>query len=110
MELNFNKVEKHYLRITLFNEKAPILVGTPNKKLLDKIMAMDNVLKVKDDADLNDEQISDLYRISAEILSVNKTNRKISNKDLESMFDIEDLLLFFNTYMDFLDSVVNLKN
>ncbi len=110
MELNFNKVQKHYLRLTLLNEKEPILIGTPTKKLLDKLVNMNSLVDTEDANELNPEQIGDIYNICAEVMSINKTNRKISKAELEEMFDIEDLLLFFNTYMEFLDSIVALKN
>lgn len=110
MELNFNKVQKHYLKITLFNETTPILVGTPNKRLLDKLLAMDTVIDNSGESELNTEQVTELYNICAEVLSINKTNKKITGEQLEEMFDIEDLFLFFNKYMEFIDSIATLKN
>ena len=110
MELNFNKVMKHYLNITLVNGKR-LMVGTPNKKLLDKITAMDKTLKVtKSEDSLSTEQVNDLYNICGEIMSINKTNTKITGTELGELLDIEDIYLFFNTYMKFLDSIANVKN
>ena len=112
MELNFNKVKKHYLNITLVDGRV-IMVGTPNKGLLDKIMVMDTRLKTENTNDVTDvssDQINELYNICGEILSINKTNTKITGKELGEMFDVEDLFLFFNTYMTFLDSIANSKN
>ena len=107
MELNFNKVMKHYLTITLIDGRS-FMVGTPNKKLLDKIMAMDKKLKAEDIAETG--QVDELYNISGEIMSINKTNTKITGKELGEIWDVEDLYLFFNTYMTFLDGVANVKN
>lgn len=110
MELNFNKVMKHYLNITLINGKR-LMVGTPNKKLLDKIMAMDKTLNATNgENNLSNKQVDDLYNICGEIMSINKTNTKITGTELGELLDIEDIYLFFNTYMKFLDSIANTKN
>lgn len=109
MELNFNKVKKHYLTITLFDGRV-VMVGTPNKSLLDKIMFMDTKLKGNKQDEISSEQIDELYNICGEIMSTNKTGTKVTGKELGEMFDVEDLFLFFNTYMTFLDSIANSKN
>lgn len=114
MELNFNKVMKHYLKIVLTDEEqTTVMVGTPNKKLLDKIMAMDKTLKKENIADANtisSELVDELYNICGEIMSINKTNTKITSEKLGGLLDVEDIYLFFNTYMTFLDSIANSKN
>lgn len=112
MKLDFNKINKTYLTITLTDGKTYLLT-TPTKGLLNKILAMDNILKTNGDVDAMDidpETIEDLYRISAEIMSINKTKTKVSSDELGEMWDIEDLILFFNTYMSYIESVANSKN
>ena len=109
MELNFNKVTKSYLKIVFIDGRS-FLVGTPNKNLLDKIMAMDSKLKTNNANDMSVDQVDELYKISGEMISVNKTNEKLTGKELGEIWDVEDLILFFNTYMTFLESITNLKN
>lgn len=112
MKLDFNKINKTYLTITLTNGKSYYL-STPTKGLLNKILAMDNVLKSKGDVDAMDidpETIEELYNISADIMSINKTREKVSSNELGDMWDIEDLILFFNTYISYIESVANSKN
>ena len=112
MKLDFNKINKTYLTITLTNGKTYLLT-TPTKRLLNKILEMDSVLKTNDGEEvntLNEETIESLYKISSEIMSTNKTNTKVTSDELGDMWDIEDLILFFNTYMSYLESVTNSKN
>ena len=113
MELNFNKVAKHYLTVTLLEpDNRKFMVGTPNKNLLDKIMAMDTKIKTEniDENNLSNFDSDELYNICGEIMSVNKTKTLITGKELGELWDVEDLFLFFNTYMTFLDSIANAKN
>ena len=112
MKLDFNKINKTYLTITLTDGKTYLLT-TPTKRLLNKILEMDSVLKTNDGEELNtlnEETIESLYKISSEIMSTNKTNTKVTSDELGDMWDIEDLILFFNTYMSYLESVTNSKN
>jgi hypothetical protein len=112
MKLDFNKINKTYLTITLTNGKTYMLT-TPTKKLLNNILAMDNLLKANGNVDAMDfdpQTIEDLYSISSEIMSINKTKTIVTSDELGEMWDIEDLILFFNTYMSFIESVANSKN
>lgn len=111
MKLDFNKINKTYLTITLTDGKTYMLT-TPTKRLLNKILSMDSILKTSDEENtsINEETIDSLYEISAEIMSTNKTNTKVSSEELANLMDIEDLMLFFNTYMSYIEKVTNLKN
>lgn len=111
MKLDFNKINKTYLTITLTDGKTYMLT-TPTKRLLNKILSMDSILKTSEEENtsINGETIDSLYEISAEIMSTNKTNTKVSSEELANLMDIEDLMLFFNTYMSYIEKVTNLKN
>lgn len=109
MKLDFNKINKNYLNITLTDGKSYLLT-TPTKRLLNEILEMDSMLKNSENATFNEETINSLYEVSAEIMSTNKTKTQVSSEDLGDMWDIEDLVLFFNTYMSYLESVTNQKN
>lgn len=112
MKLDFNKINKTYLTVALTNGKT-YMITTPTKGLLNKILAMDNLLKTNGDVDAMDfdpQTIEDLYTISAEIMSINKTKTIVTSEELGEMWDIEDLILFFNTYMSYIESVANKKN
>ncbi len=111
MKLDFNKINKTYLTITLTDGKTYMLT-TPTKRLLSKILEMDSILKANEEENttFNEETINSLYEISAEVMSTNKTKTKVSSEDLGTMWDIEDLILFFNTYMSYIEKVTNSKN
>ncbi len=111
MKLDFNKINKTYLTITLTDGKTYMLT-TPTKRLLSKILEMDSILKASEEENttFNEETINSLYEISSEVMSTNKTKTKVSSEDLGSMWDIEDLILFFNTYMSYIEKVTNSKN
>ena len=47
MKLDFNKINKTYLTITLTDGKTYMLT-TPTKRLLNKILSMDSILKTSD--------------------------------------------------------------
>ena len=88
------------------------MLTTPTKRLLSKILEMDSILKASEEENttFNEETINSLYEISAEVMSTNKTKTKVSSEDLGAMWDIEDLILFFNTYMSYIEKVTNSKN
>lgn len=108
--LDFNKIDKNYLTITLTNGKN-YLLKSPSKRLLDKILSVNSIFKNEDvtSTDINPQMIEDLYQISAEIMSTNKTNTIVTVDEIND-WDIEDLVLFFNTYMNYLESITNSKN
>lgn len=109
MQLNFNKVQKRYLTVTLIDGRV-LIIGTPTKKLLDKLLAMNGKVNGEVADNLTQEDVDSLYKLTGEVMSVNKTNTIITSKEVNDLFDLEDLMLFFNAYMSFLDSIVSSKN
>lgn len=107
--LDFTKVKKEYLTIKLNDTKnTTLLVGTPTKAILNEFIAINEKVSEEDGAD--NEAINDLYRVCARVMSFNKTGIKITAEYLETFFDIEDILIFFNAYGEFLTSITNSKN
>lgn len=105
--LNFNSLTKKYLTVTLNDEKnTTILVQSPTKKVMDYLIEMD-----KNASDENSiEQIDSLYYICAEIMSRNMSKTKITKEYLEETLDIEDVITFFRTYLDFINLQTKGKN
>ena len=54
--------------------------------------------------------MNDLYFTCARLMSRNKGGVKITKEFLEDIFDFEDILIFFNAYMDFIHGVTGSKN
>ena len=106
-ELNFNNITKKYLKITLNNEnKTVINVSNPSKKLLKELIDVDKAIKNKDIK--KQEQIGMLYELCAKIMSRNKESLNINKDLLEDILDVEDIMTFFKTYLEFIN--LQIKN
>ena len=108
--LNFNTVKKQYLTLTFNDEKkTTVMVGTPTKAIMNELIAISGNLE-NDGDEISESTIDDLFYLSSRVISRNKGGVNISKEYLEEIFDIEDLLLFFNTYMQFITELANTKN
>jgi hypothetical protein len=106
--LNFNNVKKQYFTVTLADEKKTVLmIGTPNKFLLDRLLSLNEDIKGQE---LTEGAVEDFYEICAQIMSRNKTGKVITPEMLHDIFDFEDIILFIHGYTDFITEVVNSKN
>lgn len=106
--LDFNKVKKSYLTITLNDEKqTKLLVMTPTKRLLTELSEMlpDTSGDMPSEEDLNS-----LYELTARLMSRNKAGKQVNAADLAEILDFEDLITFFTAYTDFIQSAANVKN
>lgn len=105
--LDFNKVKKNYFTLVLNDEnQTKLLLMTPTKKLLTELSEM-----VPDDVDnASEEDLTELYNLSARLMSRNKQGIKITGEQLEDILDFEDLIIFMNAYTDFIVSLSNEKN
>ena len=110
--LNFNTVKKQYLTVTLADEKKTILmIGTPTKKVMSNLLALNESLEdIQEDTEYSDEIMDNLYTSCAKIMSANKAGIEITKDYLEDIFDFEDILIFFNAYMNFIDGISKSKN
>jgi hypothetical protein len=107
--LNFNNVKKQFLTVTLADEKGTtLLIGTPTKAIMDDLMILQDSMSA--DNETNSEAIDDLYAACARVMSRNKAGVKITPELLTEIFDFEDIILFFNAYMAFIDEVIASKN
>ena len=109
--LNFNKVKKTYLPVTFADEKeTTIFVGTPTKAIMDDLTVLQsNIEEIGEDGS-DENNTGELFEACAKIMSRNKTGAKITREYLESVFDYEDIILFFRAYMEFIREVISSKN
>lgn len=108
--LDFNKVKKKYLTVTLADEKKTILmIGTPTKAVMGELMELKTLLEDMSD-DVSNEVMDDLYNACAKVMSRNKTGKTIEKEYLEQLFDFEDIVIFFDAYMDFISALSAEKN
>lgn len=109
--LDFNKVTKHYLTVTLADEKNTVLmIGAPTKAIMDELLVLQNKLNTVTEAEATSEDMDDLYTVCAKLMSRNKAGKEITGEFLAPIFDFEDISIFVNAYMDFIDEVIASKN
>lgn len=109
--LNFNTIKKQFLTVTFADEKkTTIFVGTPTKKIMDDIILLQASIETLNTDNTNETAINDIYSACAKIMSRNKAGVKISVEYLEEVFDFEDIIVFFNAYIDFVTELANEKN
>jgi hypothetical protein len=107
--LDFTKQKKEYLTVKLNDEKNTVLmIGTPTKAILREFIAINE--RINEDGGADTEAINDLYNVCAKVMSFNKGGIKITADYLEPFFDIEDVMIFFNAYTEFMSSITNAKN
>lgn len=107
--LDFTKRKKEYLTVKLDDPKKTVLmIGTPTKSILEDFMYLN--AKVEEEGGASGELVDDLYEICAKIMSFNKGGLKITSDYLSEFFDIEDIMVFFNAYMDYMNTLTNSKN
>ena len=100
--LNFNNIQKQYLIVTLSDKKkTTIMVCNPSKKLLTEITSIDSLIRSIDNDSTGENEIDALYEVCAKIMTRNKAGVVITTQLLESIFDIEDIMIFLKAYMDF---------
>lgn len=109
--LNYNTIEKQYLTVTLADENNTVLmVGTPTKAVMKDLLLLEASVDAIEEDETNLEALDDLYTACARVMSRNKLGRKITKEYLEELFDIEDIMLFFRAYIDFVTTLSNAKN
>ena len=109
--LNFNNVKKKYLTVTLADEKkTTLMIGTPTKAVMDDLLLLQDSLDTLSDEDTSIDVTNDLYQACARIMNRNKGGIEITKEYLENLFDFEDIIIFFNAYMDFISEVTGEKN
>lgn len=108
--LNFNNVKKQYLPVTFADENnTTIFVGTPTKAIMDDLTLLQASIEELSEDGANTET-GELFEACAKIMSRNKTGAKITREFLESVFDFEDIAIFFHAYTDFIGEVIGQKN
>lgn len=109
--LDFNTFNKNDFTVTLRDGKK-LLITTASKKMVDKLMAVGEKIDTLDEnSDETDkQQLDDLYDITAKLMNKNKNNIEITKEYIEENFDLEDIIVFFRGYIDFLTEIANQKN
>ena len=108
--LNFNNTKKQYLTVVLPDEKnTTLFISMPTKALVEELISIRDGFADTDNDSL-DQGLCDLYDLVARVMSRNKGGVKITRERLEKCLDFEDIIIFFNSYMAFVNSAKNSKN
>ena len=110
--LDFNALKKRHLTITLRDkEKTTLMLTMPTKRDMERLISMsENLQAMKDTSDVDLDIMDDLYIICAELMSRNKADIEVMPEQLEKCMDFEDIMLFFTTYMNFINDITSVKN
>ena len=107
--IDFTTRKKEYLTIKLNDaKKTTLMIGTPTRNILAEFVSINE--RVGDESGADMDTINDLYNVCAKIMSFNKGGIEITAEYLGDFFDVEDILVFFNAYGEFMGSVTNAKN
>lgn len=103
--LDFTKMKKKFMTVKL-DEETTLYITPPRKKDLENMFATHSMLtggKISnDDANL-------IYEMVAELLSNNKNKTEIT-ADYISDFGLDDIVVFLQEYMKFVNDSVSAKN
>nr|DAF01825.1 MAG TPA: hypothetical protein [Caudoviricetes sp.] len=110
--LNFNNLKKKYLAVTLADDnQTTVMISAPTKRVLSAIIGLkDTMTEIEETNNISEETLDELYSLTAEIMSHNKGGVKIEAELLEEIFDFEDIMTFFDAYMDFINEETAGKN
>jgi len=109
--LNFNMMKKKYLTVTLPGEKEKVLmIGLPTKGIMTSLLTLQSSLEMLGEDETDIDAMDMLYESCAKIMSRNKMGIPVDKETLEEALDIEDIIVFFDAYMEFVVEATNQKN
>lgn len=107
------KAKKQLLTIT-FIDGNKILVKTPTKHIMDDLLNLktdfETVESQGEDNEASAQALDEIYTICASIMSNNIGQKKIEVDYLSEVLDLEDLIIFFESYTDFVNELSQTKN
>lgn len=101
MTFEFNKIPRSFFTVTLKDERR-LVVKMPMKKTFEKITAVQGM---DIDSMTTGDAMDTLGGICAEALSNNMAKEKVTTKYMVDNYDIEEMTLFIDQYMNFVNGV-----
>ena len=77
---------------------------------MDSLNVMRKYVADNEQIEHDSEEMDALYHVTAEIMSNNKGGIKITKKHIEDILDLQDIIIFFNAFEDFLKEIGQGKN
>lgn len=111
--IDFNDIEQPTLDVTMRDKDKTVLhLSVPSVEFLEKIQALEPVLKEMKKGNNAIESVKKVYTFFAEILSHNEDGIKVTAEELRGKYNLNlvHLLQLYGVYMAFIDDINNAKN
>lgn len=110
--LDFNSVQRPTLELTLKDDAHTVIrVCTPRTELVTRLSAqlsdLEDMMKKGDEA-----AVMTAFDLAAELISCNLDHLTVTGQELRGKYGLEldDAIIFFGVYLDFLAEIQNAKN
>lgn len=111
-ELDFNSAIRPTLELTMMDEaRTHISVKIPSEKQIRRLAS--TMAQLRDIVTAQDlGGITTVYDMAAELISGNRQLLTVTGEDLAEKYhmELEDIVLFFSAYSDFIADIKNAKN
>lgn len=110
--VDFNRFRPPILTVPLMDEAKTVLhVVPPTVDLQEELQARSAELSALL-MEGGDETVGAFYVLAANLMSCNRDLKRITGEQLKTVYnlDVEDLIVFFSTYTDFLEDLKSSKN
>lgn len=111
MELNLNTVQRPTLDLTMMDDEQTMLrVKMPTLDQFKEVQALAASLDGVEDGDA--ESAKALYVVLSRLLSCNRDYIKVTPEELKGKYkmDLEDAIIVFRAYVNFITSIASAKN
>ena len=110
--LDFNSIQRPTLDLTMKDEaRTKIHVSAPKEALIEKLQTvsgeLEEVFKSGDG-----RSIKAVFDLASDLISCNRDYTTVTAEDLRDKYgmDLEDMIIFFSAYLDFINEIQNAKN
>lgn len=105
--LDFTQSAKRFLAVNLIDSQL-IRVRMPTKRVFDALLGLkDHLTSLTGE---NGGQLDQIYDLIAIVLSNNLEHKPVTSEYLAELLDIEDIQIFFHSFMAFINGVVSDPN
>jgi hypothetical protein len=110
--LDFNAIERPVLEITLKDtERTKLSLVTPTEALIEKLQANSSAI-TESVQEGTAESIQAVFILMADFINCNLENVTVTAEELRDKYRmrLEDAVIFFGAYMDFIEEIKTAKN
>lgn len=111
-KLDFNSIEPLVLELTMKDDKRTVIrVSTPTEALVEELQHVATKLDaaIKGKSETSTESI---YDLAARLISCNRDGLTVTKEELRGKYhmNLENMLIFFGAYIDFINEITHEKN